>query len=147
MDIITLKSFIPEIFFSLSILFQLVYNVRVVNNLKHNFPIISKEVFFQTLFILLCMVYMFNDLRLEGFLSNFLLINDQGTKFSKIIISLISIFALVIVQESFKFQKINFFEFYSILSLSILSLLLMVSASDLILFYLTMEMQALCFYI
>jgi len=147
MDIITLKSFIPEIFFSLSILFQLVYNVRVVNNLKHNFPIISKEVFFQTIFILLCMVYMFNDLQLEGFLSNFLLINDQGTKFSKIIISLISIFALVIVQESFKFQKINFFEFYSILSLSILSLLLMVSASDLILFYLTMEMQALCFYI
>ncbi len=123
MDIITLKSFIPEIFFSLSILFQLIYNVRVVNNLKHNFPIISKEVFFQTLFILACIVYMYNDLKLEGFLSNFLLINDQGTKFSKIIISLISIFALVIVQESFKFQKINFFEFYSILSLSILSLL------------------------
>ncbi len=147
MDIITLKSFIPEIFFSLSILFQLVYNVRIVNNLEHNFPIISKEVFFQTLFILFCLVYMYNDLQLEGFLSNFLLINDQGTKFSKIIIGLISIFALVIVQESFKFQKINFFEFYSILSLSILSLLLMVSASDLILFYLTMEMQALCFYI
>ena len=54
MDIITLKSFIPEIFLSCAILFQLVYNVRVVNNLKYNFPVISKEVFFQTLFILVC---------------------------------------------------------------------------------------------
>ena len=147
MDIITLKSFIPEIFLSCAILFQLVYNVRVVNNLKYNFPVISKEVFFQTLFILVCLAYMYNDLKLEGFLSNFILMNDEGTRLSKLVIIVISICALFVVHEGFKLQKINFFEFYSILALSILSLLLMISSSDLILFYLTMEMQALCFYI
>ena len=147
MDIITLKSFIPEIFFSFSIIFQLIYNVRIVNNLEHNFPIISKEVFFQTLFILFCMIYLYNDLKIEGFVSNFLVISDQGTRISKMIIMLISAFALIIIHESFKFQKINFFEFYTILFLSILSLLIMISSCDLLLFYLTMEMQALCFYI
>ena len=147
MDIITLKSFIPEIFLSCAILFQLVYNVRVVNNLKYNFPVISKEVFFQTLFILCCLAYMYSDLKLEGFLSNFILMNDEGTRLSKLVIIVISICALFVVHEGFKLQKINFFEFYSILALSILSLLLMISSSDLILFYLTMEMQALCFYI
>ena len=147
MDIITLKSFIPEIFFSCAILFQLVYNVRLVNNLKYNFPIISKEVFFQTLFILLCTAYMYNDLKLEGFLSTFSLINDEGTRITKLIIILITVCALFIIHEAFKIQKLNFFEFYSILLLSILSLLIMVSSSDLILFYLAMEMQALCFYV
>ena len=52
MDSILLKSFIPEIFLSLSILFQLVFNARLVNSLKFNYPLIDKEVFWQTFFIL-----------------------------------------------------------------------------------------------
>ena len=56
MDAIILKSFIPEIFFSICILIQLVFNARLINDLKYNFPIIDKEVFFQTLFILLCLL-------------------------------------------------------------------------------------------
>lgn len=147
MDIITLKSFIPEIFFSCAILFQLVYNIRVINNLKYNFPLISKEVFFQTLFILLCVVYMYNDLKIEGFLSSFSLVNDEGTRLTKLILVLISACSLFIIHEAFNLQKLNFFEFYSVLLLSILSLMLMISSSDLILFYLAMEMQALCFYV
>ena len=52
MDAIILKSFIPEIFLSLSILLQLVFNVRLINNLRFNFPIVDKEIFIQTLFVL-----------------------------------------------------------------------------------------------
>lgn len=147
MDIITLKSFIPEIFFSCAILFQLVYNVRVINNLKYNFPLISKEVFFQTIFILLCLAYMYNDLQLEGFLSSFSLVNDEGTRVTKLILVLISACSLFVIHEAFNLQKLNFFEFYSVLLLALLSLLIMISASDLIIFYLVMEMQALCFYV
>ena len=147
MDIITLKSFIPEIFFSCAILFQLVYNVRIINNLKYNFPLLNKEVFFQTLFILLCVIYMYNDLKLEGFLSSFSLINDEGTRTTKLILFIISACSLFVIHEAFNLQKLNFFEFYSVLLLSILSLVVMISSSDLILFYLAMEMQALCFYV
>jgi NADH-quinone oxidoreductase subunit N len=147
MDIITLKSFIPEIFFSCAILFQLLYNIKVINNLKYNFPLISKEIFFQSIFILICLAYFYNDLKIEGFLSNFALVNDESTRLIKLILIVISCIALFIIQEAFKIQKLNFFEFYSILLLSILSLLFMISSTDLIFFYLTMEMQALCFYI
>ncbi len=147
MDIITLKSFTPEIFFSVAIICQLLYNVRIVNNLKYNFPIVSKEIFFQTLFILVCLMYLYANLKLEGFLTNSLVINDGGTKASKIIVLLLSIASIFFVHESFRFQKINFFEFYVILNLAIFSLLLMISVTDLLLFYLVMEMQALCFYV
>ena len=47
MDSIFLKSFIPEIFLSLSILGQLVFNSRLINDLKFNYPLIDKEVFWQ----------------------------------------------------------------------------------------------------
>ncbi len=147
MDTLTLKSFIPEIFFSIAIVCQLLYNVKIVNNLKYNFPIVSKEIFFQTLFILACLVYMYFNLKLEGFVTQFLVVNDEGTRLSKIILLLTSIASLFIIHESFKFQRINFFEFYIILSLAILSLLLMISTTDLLLFYLVMEMQALAFYV
>lgn len=147
MDLITLKSFIPEIFFSCAILFQLIYNIVVVNNLKLNFPLITKEVFFQTLFILICLAFFYSDLKIEGFLSNFALVNDESSRVTKLIFILISIVSLFLIKEAFNIQKLNFFEYYSILLFAILSLLLMISAGDLLFFYLTMEMQALCFYI
>ena len=56
MDISILKSFSPEIFLSISILFQLVFNARFVNNLKFNYPVIDREIFFQTFFIVVCLI-------------------------------------------------------------------------------------------
>jgi NADH-quinone oxidoreductase subunit N len=147
MDIIILKSFLPEIFFSFAILTQLVHNIRIVNNIKYNFPIINKEVFVQTIFILLVLLCFYNDLKIEGFLSTFTLINDEGSRVAKILFIVVCTLSLVIVYEANKIQKINFFEFYSIFLLSILGLLLMINSSDLIIFYLAMETQALCFYI
>jgi NADH-quinone oxidoreductase subunit N len=52
-----------------------------------------------------------------------------------------------VLLRSFVLQSLNFFEYFSILLLSILSLLLLVSSCDLISTYLVIEMQALCFYI
>jgi len=54
MDSVILKSFIPEIFLSIAILFQLIFNSRLVNNVNFNFPLIGREVFWQTYFILFC---------------------------------------------------------------------------------------------
>lgn len=147
MDIITLKSFIPEIFLSCIILVQLVYNVKFINKLQHNFPLIGKEVFYQTLFIIVTAATMYYDIKLEGFLSTFSLVNDEGTRVTKLILLAISFFALYIIQEAFLLQKLNFSEFYSLILFSILSLVMMISSADLLFFYLTMEMQALCFYI
>lgn len=147
MDLILLKSFIPESFLSLCILFQLIYNVKLINNLKYNFPIIDKEVFYQTLFILGSLFFLYYNLKIEGFFSNYLFVNDESTRIIKIFVLLSCFFVLSIVLQSFSLQTLNFFEFFIIFLLSLFSLLLLVSSSDLISFYLIIEMQSLCFYI
>lgn len=147
MDIIILKSFIPESFLSIAILFQLVFNIKVINNLKYNFPIIDREVFYQTLFIIVSLVFIYSNLKIEGFFSNFLFSNDESTRIVKILILLVCFFTLNTVFQSFSIQGLNFYEFFIIFLLSLFSLLLMISSSDLISFYLIIEMQSLCFYI
>lgn len=147
MDTLIFKSFLPEIFFSLGILIQVVLNTKFINDLKQNFPIIDKEVFAQTAFMLILFIIFQNDLRIEGFLGTNTLSNDSTIRLVKQVFCLSTIFALVVVNKAYTLQKLNFTEFYFIFSLSVLSLSLMISCSDLLLFYLLMEMQALCFYV
>ena len=147
MDSIILKSFIPEIFFSVCILSQLIFNAKIVNKWNNNFPIIDKEIFIQTFFILTCVILLLLNVKIEGFFNNFLLLNDQGGNLIKSFLILTSLVALSLVSRSATFQKLNFFEFFTIFLLSIFSLLLLISSYDFISAYLLIEMQALCFYI
>ena len=147
MDAIILKSFFPEIFLSLSILFQLMFNARLINNLQFNFPLINKEVFWQTFFILFCLFCLLTNLKVEGFLANFLLLNDESGRVVKILFILSCLISLFVVFRSFVLQNLNFFEYFSVFLLSVLALMLLVSSCDLISAYLVIEMQALCFYI
>ena len=147
MDILVLKSFIPEIFLSLIILAQLLFNTHITNNLNFNFPTINKELFIQTFFILFCLFLLLLNLKIEGFFTNFLLCNEEGGRSIKLLFILCSLFVLTYVVKSFSVQKLNFFEFFYIFLFSILSLLLLVSTHDLLSSYLALEMQALCFYI
>ncbi len=147
MDIIILKSFIPEIFLSMSILFQLIYNIKIINIFKYNFPIIDKEVFYQTFFILISLFFIYSNLKIEGYLSNFLFINDKSIVYMKMAMLIACFFILHVILQTFILQSLNFFEYFIIFLLSILSLLLLISSSDLISFYLVIEMQSLCFYI
>jgi NADH:ubiquinone oxidoreductase subunit 2 (subunit N) len=118
MDTSILKSFSPEIFLSMSILFQLVFNARFVNNLKYNYPVIDREVFFQTFFIVVCLILLLINLKIEGFLSNFLFLNDEGGKIIKIFVVVSSLLILNILMKAFSLQALNFFEFFTIFLLS-----------------------------
>jgi NADH-quinone oxidoreductase subunit N len=147
MDIFILKSFFPEIFLSVSIVLQLIFNSKVVNKLNFNFPLISKEILSQTVFILFCLLLIYTNLKIEGFLSSSLLINCGGGRIVKIIIVLSCFFIIDFIFKAFLVQKLNFFEFFTVFLISILSLLLLISSFDFLSFYLVLEMQALCFYI
>lgn len=147
MPSIIINSFIPEIFLSCAILFQLIFNVKIVNNLKNNFPIINREIFSQTLFILGVLAFLFFNQKVEAYSSTLLVVNNESAILAKFILTIISIFALIIISAAFELQKLNFSEYFSVYLLSLLALLLMISACDLLFFYLTMEMQALCFYV
>ena len=84
MDFIVLTSFLPEIFFSLGIFLQLIFNARLINSLEYNFPVIDKEVFIQTFFILSCVLVLLLNSKIEADLSNFLFVNDSGGTVVKI---------------------------------------------------------------
>ncbi len=147
MDNLIIKSFLPEIFFSLAILFQLVFNAKLINNIKFNFPIINKEIFIQTFFILFSLFVLLVNLKIESSFSNFIFINDEGSRVIKILFVLISLALLFPLIRSFKLQSLNFFEFFTIFLLSVLALLLLLNSYDLISVYLIIEMQALSFYV
>lgn len=147
MDTGFLKSFLPEIYFSMAIFFQLIFNSRFINKVNFNFPIVYKEIFYQILVVFVSLSFLYFNLKIEGFFSNFLFVNDAGSAILKIILVFFSVLALFFIGLSFSLQSINFFEYFSIFLLSFLGLLLLINASDIISAYLIIEMQALCFYI
>lgn len=147
MDFITLKSFVPEIFLSLSILFQLVFNAYTTNSTSNNFPLISKELFSQVSTILIITLILSINLKIEGFFNNFLFVNDSSCHLIKVGIIISTLFIIPCLIRAFNIQSLNFFEFFSVLLLAVLSLLLLVNAADMLSAYLLIEMQALCFYV
>lgn len=147
MDFIVLYSFIPEIFFSICILLQLVFNAYLVNNFNFNFPIIDREVLSQIFFILSCLLILFLNSKIEGFFFNFLFLNDLSCHYLKTIFTICCLLIIPVIFDCFKIQQLNFFEYFTVFLLSILSLLLLISVGDMISAYLAIEMQALSFYI
>jgi len=142
-----LKSFLPEFFLSGFILIQLIFNVKLVANFKFNYPLIHKEIFIQTLFVLICIFFLFLNLKLKIQSSNFLFITNSEILFIKLLITIFSLFTLIFFYTIFVVQKLSFFEFFSFFLLSLLSSLLMLSSNDFIIFYLCLELQSLCFYV
>ena len=91
MEILILKSFIPEIFISFSLLFQLIFNTYLVTKIKLNFLIIDYEVVVQTFFILVCVLYLYWVLKIEGNLTNFLFLNDESSRLIKLSLTIFAI--------------------------------------------------------
>lgn len=147
MDSVLLKSYFPELFLSIAIFLQILYNVQVVNNYKYNFPVLDLEVITQIVFIACSLLVILLKIKILGFFSNFIFINDNSSNIIKILLTLYFIVLLDTLHCSFKIQKINFFEFFSLLLLSLLSLYLLIGSCDLVSFYLCIEMQSMCFYI
>ncbi len=147
MDLIVLKSFIPEIFFSFCILFQLLGNSMVTNNVKYNYPLISKEIINQCFFMLICLFLLLLNNKIEGFFSNFLFLNDFSTINIKLLVVIICLIILPCVIRSFDSQKLSFFEYFTIFLSSIFASILLINVFDMMSAYLIIEMQALSFYV
>ncbi len=147
MTFLIIKSFLPEFFLSFCILGQLIYNPLVIVNFKKSFPILTTELFLQTIFILICLLMLLFNLKCEVFFLNFLFINNVSSILIKFFTVLIALFILLIILKNFVLQKLNFFEYFIIYLLSLLAALLLISATDMLSAYLVIEMQAFCFYI
>lgn len=147
MNTILFKTFVPEIFFSLSILIQIISNSSLINNYKINFPVINKEIFSQVFFILVSVFFVFLNVKIEYISYNFFFSNTLSEYYIKIVFLGICLIVLCSIWRSFLLQKLNFYEFFTILMISIMSSLLLLSSLNLISIYLIIELQALSFYI
>lgn len=140
-----------ELFLSCSILQFTFYAISTAYQRKFGFVILNTQVYYVSiLLIFLASCLLLNeDLLIAGSLtSNNFVVNDYLSFIVKLVICLISLSFLIITNVSFRDEPINNnFEYVVLIVTSILGLLLLCSSNDLILAYLSIELQSVAFYI
>lgn len=142
---------VVEGFLSLVILTQICVNVFAIKGFQNNHGLIHRETMLQNIIVLISAaitVYILNinqDISSENW--SFLIDITQNTKYLKFGFISAMILALPLVYNAIKLQQINQSEYYTLVLIAILASLLMFNTGHLILFYLAMELQALCSYV
>ena len=129
----------PEIFLSLSILIILMVGVFI----KKSYNLVTNLTF---LILLILIAILFNEKENTLIFSD-VFIRDSFSNIFKILILISSLLILYSSQIFIKENNINKFEYPIIFLIAILGMFFMVSANDLILFYLGLELQSLALYI
>ena len=135
-----LNIMLPEIFLSLSIFTILMIGVFVKNSFNIVFNLSSLIIIFTVAIILNN-----SNNEVKIFLDSFT--RDAFSNYFKILILISSLFVLNSSKHFIVENKLDKFEYPIIILLSILGMFFMVSANDLILFYLGLELQSLSLYI
>nr|BBC77701.1 NADH dehydrogenase subunit 2 [Nitzschia sp. NIES-3576] len=140
-----------ELFLSCSILQFTFYALSTAYQRKAGFVILSSQVYYiGSLLIILSFFLTLNEdlLITNSFTSNNFIINDYFSFISKLIICVTSILFLFLTNISFRDEPTqNNFEYIVLVTISILGLLLLCSANDLITAYLAIELHSIAFYI
>ena len=130
----------PEVFLSLGIMSVLMIGVFT----KNSYNLVNRLCL---LILLITIATIFNSLDHSEKVFSGSFSKDKFSDFIKILILISSIFVLSTTQNLIKNVKISKFEYPILILLSILGMFFMVSANDLILFYLGLELQSLALYI
>jgi len=137
---IPIQYLIPEIILSLSIFSLLIIGVFI----KNSFDFIYRLSIF-LVFLLILVIISGDGESIKIFNESFIL--DEFSSFAKLLVLTSSFFVLIMSKKYIQDTKNNKFEYPIIILLSILGMFFMVSANDLILFYLGLELQSLSLYI
>lgn len=140
-------SIYPEIFLIGIILFLISY--LVIYDYFFNYKIILQNVttFFSILSLLLIVFLLFNNLYINYLVFHSLIINDAFSLYIKFIVIFFLIFLFLLSIDYLRDESIYYYEYFLIILLSLLGLIVLVSSYDLISMYLAIELQSLCFYI
>lgn len=140
--------FLPELFFLITLVILLLWALELGTRfstwnaqLTQNLIYLLVEIHLITVFLLSTNFHKTKSIFYES------LINDNYTLTIKIIILICAVIFLTMTKEHVKQYFSDRFEFLILVSLTIFALLLLVSANDLITFYLSIEMQSLCLYV
>ena len=138
--IFNLNILLPEIFLSLSIFSILMIGVFLKNSFNLVFNLTS------LIIIITASIILSSSNNAEKIFSESFT-RDAFSNYFKILILISSLFVLNSSKDFIVDNKLDKFEYPIIILLSILGMFFMVSANDLILFYLGLELQSLSLYI
>ncbi len=142
------KLLLPEFFLGTCLLGLLIYGVMLVAEKRYNYPIITKNMSSMSILILfLTLLLIVNSNIPYSTIFNNTFIIDDLSNIIKISILTSMILCLIISQNYMSNAKLNSFEYFILVLLATLGLLLLVSSYDLISAYLAIELQSLSFYI
>lgn len=138
----------PECFCIACALFLTLYGVVITTSEKHGYPVALNAIAGLTVLTLFYAILLIINSPLKNgvFLYHSFIYDDAGS-FFKIFICFSTIAAILISLESLKRESISNFEYSLKILLSTSSMMFLVSAGDLILMYLAIELQSLCFYV
>ena len=131
----------PEIFLFIGIMILLLYGLFITNNIL-NSSSIAIFILFLTGFLILN-----QSIQIPSLILNEHFIMDSLGQFGKILILIGTISHFIFSNHYFLKEQIKKSEYSLLILLSILGLLLFISAYDLISLYLTLELQALALYV
>lgn len=140
-----------ELFLSCSILQFTFYALSTAYQRRAGYVILNQQVYYiGLLFIILSLFLLLNEdlLIMNSLSSNNFIINDYLSFATKLMICVSSAAFLTIINVSFRDEPIqNNFEYVVLITISVLGLLLLCSANDLITAYLAIELHSIAFYI
>lgn len=140
-----------ELFLSCSILQLTFYAVSTAYERKAGFVMLNQQIYYiGSLLIILSLFLLLNEdlLTMNLFGSNNFIVNDYLSFASKLMICISSAAFLTIINTSFRDEPIqNNFEYVLLITISVLGLMLLCSANDLITAYLAIELHSIAFYI
>ena len=138
---------IPEFFLIFFILILLLYGV-FFNIYNKKFLLITKNLNIIIMyFLLLLLILIFNIEIKKTTLLNGILFISSFTQNIKIILVLLTFICLGVQKNYIIKQKITYYEINILILISLLGLMLLISSNNLIILYLSIELQSLSFYI
>lgn len=141
---------LPELFLGICILYLVFHSLFLGFNRDYKFVLFEKSVLYQIILIILMVCFLlinqnFFDLKIFGFSNSF--VSDGLSNISKLVVAIVSVIFFLIIEQFTNIQKINFFEYYILFLFGILGTLLICTSNDLLITYLSIELQGLSFYL
>ena len=136
----TLLYILPELFISISVMFLLMLGVFI----KKSFKIVSSATIIILIFAIILVLKQPNEV-IKVFNNSYII--DSFSIFMKVLTFLFCIFVLLISKDYIKNNQMEKIEYPILILAATLGMILMISAYDLVIFYLGLELQSLCLYI
>ena len=139
-DFSNFHSILPEFIIFISGMILLMYGAFIKNKNLSNLNVLT----LLTIFLALISLLFVPD---KSNIANSSFINSLLTKYIKLFILILAFLVIYISSNYLKRNQIYFFEYPVLLLFSILGMLVMISANDLIVLYISIELQSLSLYV